>query len=156
MNIRKHRTDHPGRAVDEFAFDEHEWQAQERALLAERNGSTTIGGDDALTAPYRAVSRALRQPPMGALPLDFAANVARQAVAARTAGEERFERVLTQALIALLGLSAGVVSVLYGPQWLRAIGSAVPSGTGPWVGVVAACAGMHWLLGRWQEHHAAH
>ena len=155
MNIRKHHTAHPERAVDEFAFDEREWQAQERALLAERNG-TAIGDDDALAAPYRAVSRALRQPPMEAIPLDFAASVARQAVAARAAGDERFERVLTQALIALLGLSAGVVSVLYGPQWLHAIGSAVPSGAGPWVGVLAACAGMHWLLGRWHEHQAAH
>ena len=155
MNIRKHHTDHPERAVDEVAFDEREWQVQERALQAERNGAAT-GGDDALAAPYRAVSRALRQPPVGRLPLDFAASVARQAVAARAAGEERFERMLTQALIALLGLCAGVVSVLYGPQWLHAIGSAVPSGAGPWVGVLAACAGMHWLLGRWHEHQAAH
>ena len=150
MTIRKQPTDQP-----QPAFDEHEWQAQERAMHDVRNGVATAG-NDALAARYRVVSQALRQPPMPAIPTDFAARVARQAATASAAADERFERVLVQVLVALLGLSAGVLSVLYGSQWLHAIGRAVPSGSGSWMGLLVACGGLHGVLERWRRHRAAH
>ena len=150
MTIRKHPTDQP-----QPAFDEHEWQAQERAMQDVRNSAPTTG-DDALSARYRAVSQALRQPPMAAIPMDFAARVARQAGTMSAAADERFERVLVQVLLALLGLSAGVISVLYGSQWLHAISRAVPSGSGSWMGLLVACGALNWMLERWRRHNAAH
>ncbi len=150
MTIRKHPTDQP-----DPAFDEHEWQAQERAMQDARNSSATAG-NDALAARYRAVSQALRQPPMVPIPMDFAARVARQAATMSAAADERFERVLVQLLIALLGLSVAVISVLYGSQWPHAFGQGVPSGSGPWIGLLLACGGLHWLLERWRRHGAAH
>ena len=150
MTIRKHPTDQP-----HPAFDEHEWQAQERAMQDARNSVATTG-NDALAARYRAVSQALRQPPMAAIPMDFAARVARRAATMSEAADERFERVLVQVLLALLGLSVGVISVLYGSQWLHAIGQAMPSGSGAWMGLLVACGGLHWMLERWLRHIAAH
>lgn len=150
MTIRKHPTDQP-----QPAFDEHEWQAQERAMQDVRNSVSTTG-NDVLSARYRAVSLALRQPPMAAIPMDFAARVARQAGTMSAAADERFERVLVQVLLALLGLSAGVISVLYGSKWLHAISQAVPSGSGSWIGLLVACGGLHWMLERWRRHNAAH
>lgn len=150
MTIRKHPTDQP-----QPAFDEHEWQAQERAMQDVRNSVPTTG-NDALSARYRAVILALRQPPMAAIPMDFAARTARQVGAMSAAANERFERVLMQVLVALLGLSVGVISVLYGSQWPHAISQAVPSGSGSWIGLLVACGGLHCMLERWRRHNAAH
>lgn len=150
MTIRKHPTDQPPPA-----FDEHEWQVQERAMLDARNSVATTG-NDALAARYRAVSQALRQPPMAAIPVDFAARVARQAATRSEAADDRFERVLLQVLVALLGLSVGVISVLYGSQWPHAISQGVPSGSGSWMGLLIACGALHWMLERWRRHGASH
>lgn len=150
MTISEHPTDLPMSAADE-----HEWQAQERAMHDARNSLATTG-NDALAARYRAVSQALRQPPMAAIPMDFAARVARRAATMSEAADERFERVLVQVLVALLGLSVGVISVLYGSQWPHAIGQAVPGGAGSWMGLLVACGGLHWILERWRRHGAAH
>ena len=149
MTIRKPSTDQP-----QPAFDEHEWQAQERAMQDERSGAVTAG-NDALAARYRALSRALRQPSMPAIPMDFAARVAQQAAVARETADGRFERVLMQVLIALLGASVGVIGGLYGSSWLHAIGKVLPSGSGPWIGLLEACGGLHWTLERWQRHRAS-
>ena len=91
---------------------------------------------------------------MASLPLDFAADVARHVQAAQDADVERFERILMQALIAVLGVSAGVICVIHGAQWLPAIEHAMPAGGGTWLSLVAACAGMHWTMERWRERHA--
>lgn len=149
MTIRKQPTDQP-----QASFDEHEWQVQERALQDVRNGVAPTG-NDALAARYRAVSQALRQPPMPAIPMDFAARVARKAATASEAADERFERVLVQVLVALLGLSVGVISVLYGSRWLDAIVQAVPSGAGSWMGLLVACGALHAMLEHWRRHRAA-
>ena len=150
MSIRKHPIDQP-----QPTFDEHEWQAQERAMQDVRNSVVTTG-HDALSARYRAVSQALRRPPMAAIPMDFAVRVARQAATMSAAADERFERVLVQVLVALLGLSVGVISVLYGSQWPHAIGQAIPNGSGSWTGLLVACGGLHWMLEHWRRHSAAH
>ena len=149
MTIRKHSTDQPQPAVDE-----HEWQVQERAMQDERSGAAATG-HDALAARYRALSRTLRQPPMPAIPMDFAARVAQRAAVAGEAADGRFERVLMQVLVALLGVSVGVIGVLYGSSWLHAIGKVVPSGSGPWMGLLVVCGGLYWTLEHWQRHRAS-
>lgn len=158
MNTSNHdpgkRRRDPRAPVLDLAFDEREWQAQERARLAARAG-TAPAADDALAARYRQLSDTLRES-ASAPPADFAASVARHVLAERAAGEERVERWLAQALVAVLGLSGGVVSVLYGRDWLAAIGNALPSGSLSWLVLAAACAGMHWCIERWRGHRAAH
>lgn len=150
MTIRKHNPEHP-----ESAFDEREWQAQERAAQAERSGVPAAGSDDPLVARYRGVSRALRQPLASAPPADFAANLARQVTAAREAKEGRLERISLQVLTALLGLSGGVTCVLYGREWIQAITRSMPEGAMQWTVLVAACAGMHLALEQWRARRVA-
>lgn len=144
MSIRKHSPDLP-----ESVFDEREWQAQERAVQAERLG-VPAGDDDPLAARYRSVSRALRRPLADAPPADFAASVVRQVATRDAAAEGRLERISLQVLTALLGLSGGVTSVLYGREWGQAIIRAMPEGSMQWTALVAACAGLHWAMERWR------
>ena len=148
MTTRKHPTD-----PLQPDFDDHEWQAQERAMHEARDGVATAR-DDALAARYRAISEALRQPPMPGIPPRFAMRVARRAAAAGEAADERFERVLTQVLLAALGVAVVVISVLDGSRWLHALGLAMPSGAGSWLAVLVACVGLHGMLARWQRNRA--
>lgn len=152
MNTRKHDDTAPA-----AGFDEREWQAQERARHGRRegHGDTGDGSDDAMARSYRAIDRALREPLMAAPPADFAAEVVRMAQAQQAVGGERLERWLIQVLVAVLGLSGGVASVLYGREWLQAIGSAVPAGTSSWLGLAMACAGLYWAIERWRGHRDA-
>jgi hypothetical protein len=154
MTRRNPHDDASGRPREPRTVDEREWQAQERAM---RSGpsATPLDADDAqAAASWRAIDRALRAPPLPPLPPDFAADVARRARAAHDAGAERVERFLTHALIAMLGLSAGVICMLYGARWLPALETAMPDGGGTWLALVAACAGMHWTMERWRARHA--
>ena len=48
-------------------IDPREWEAQERALRAERL-KLDAGQGDARTAQYRMIARALRQPPVSPMP----------------------------------------------------------------------------------------
>ena len=149
MNHRNHQTGPSADTGAQQGFDEREWQAQERAM---RDGRDTAADDgDALTARYRMIDQALRDPPLTPLPLDFAASVARQARNAHKAGEERFERILSHVLIAALGVSAVVICVIHGAQWWPAIAASVPSGSGSWLPLIALCIGTHWMLERWRE-----
>jgi hypothetical protein len=97
---------------------EREWQAQERAQLAERNGSQAQDGD-ARIRQYRLISRALREAPAAALPPDFAASLAQRAQAPHaepfTAEPfvSPFERRLLQILVALFGIVTGVCAAAY-------------------------------------------
>ena len=143
---------------DHDAIDEREWQAQERALQAERNGSGP-GIDDPVVARYRVLARALRQPLTDVPPADFAAIVARQVApqAAAEAVDSALERVLTQGLIAALGLSGGVVAVLYGRDWLASIADALPTGAGrQWTLAIALCMGASWALEQWRRQRTQH
>lgn len=139
------------------AIDEREWQAQERALQAERSG-VDAGSDEPLVARYRALARALQRPLPDALPADFAADIARKVarpLAADDATDSALERVLTQGLIAALGLSGGVVAVLYGRDWLASIADALPSGAGgQWALAIALCMGASWALEQWRRQRA--
>jgi hypothetical protein len=147
-------TNHDPRRRD--AIEEREWQAQERALQAERNGAGP-GVDDPLVARYRVLARALRQPLVDAPPADFAAAVARQVapLAAAEAADSVLERVLMQGLIAALGLSGGVVAMLYGRDWLASIAAALPNGAGgQWTWAIALCMGASWVLEQWRRQRA--
>jgi len=101
-----------------------EWQSQERARLAERNGAPADG--DPAVAQYRLIARALRQPPLASLPSGFAARTAACAEGWSHVASERVEAWLERVLIALL-VAAGiaVVAVYYGAP-LRALTFALP------------------------------
>lgn len=146
MSIHRFEPAEPHRP-DEPAFDEREWQLQERALHDERGG--LIAGDDPALADYRLVSRALRTPAPVDLPADFAAQVAACA-AARARAEGRLEQVLTQALLAALGLAGGVVAVQSGGAWLRdCLAWLPPRQLGlalPWGLAVVGCLGLSWSM----------
>lgn len=132
---------------------EREWQAQERALQAERHGLDPAG-DDARQQRYRLLARALRQPPDAALPADFAARVAAQvetAAAAPVPAGRRLESVLLAALVSAFAMSAAVVLVRYGPAWLPAFRTLSPAGDPQalrWLLALVGCLGLSWLLGQ--------
>lgn len=130
---------------------QREWQAQERAVREERLGLPLARGDDAdgaRVAGYRLLARALRHPPLERPPADFAAQVARH-VQAGPAFEERVERWLLRALLAVLALAAVGVAALYGAAWwpaLAAFPQALPAGAGAWASALLACLALSWLL----------
>ena len=134
-------------------LDEHEWQAQERAMREERAG--VAASDDPTLAHYRQVARALRRPPASAPPPDFARRVAASVAAAHAPPDMRLEMLLLRALSGLLGVSAIVAAVLYGGQWRHAFAALLPSlvtGTAlNWALALAACLGLSWSFGRLQR-----
>lgn len=98
--------------------EEREWQAQQRAVECERKGHVHAD-DDALTAGYLPVARALRQPIPMQLPADFAARVAAMAMQRRPVVE--IESALEQRLLLILGIVLGIAAVIvgliYGASW---------------------------------------
>lgn len=123
-----------------------EWDAQERALREERLGVPV--GDDARVAEYRLLARALRHPPLDAVPYDFAAQVARRA-AAGPAFDERLEGWLLRGLVALFAVAAVAVAGAYGGTWWPsgdALGTVLPDGAGTWASAVIACVALSWLM----------
>lgn len=132
--------------------DEREWQAQERALLNERIGADAAE-DDALVARYRSIARALRQPPAGALPSNFAYEVARlAAMQPRPADiDSALEQWLVRALVGTMVLAAVIVTAIYGSDWLGATGALLGSngiGGGGWIAALVACFAMTFGFGR--------
>jgi hypothetical protein len=132
---------------------EREWQAQERARTAERQGLDTAA-TDRHARRYRAIAHALGQPLAEQLPADFArrtASLIDPGVAREAPPETRFERNLTRGLVAAFGLAAGVVIALDGRDWLSAIPLGWLAGTlaNPWLLTLAACLGASGLLGLW-------
>jgi hypothetical protein len=131
--------------------DEREWQAQERALHNERAG-IAMPDDDALGKAYQPIAQALRQPPALALPADFANQVARiaQSRPLQASVDGRFERLLITMLGVALGISAVVMGMTYGADWLRASASLLPQSGGrtsvTWALSLCACMGLSWLI----------
>ncbi len=148
-----------------MTHDEREWQAQERALHNERTG-TDAAADDALVARYRTIARALRQPPPGALPSNFAYEVARLAAMQPRPAEvdSAVEQWLIRALVGALVLAGAVVAAIYGGQWLQATGSLLAEtggvGVGGWIVTLAVCFaityGVDWLRRARRENSASH
>lgn len=129
------------RKRDAAALDEREWQAQEQALRDERLG-LAASGSDAPDAHYRAVARALREPPAASLPPDFARQVAglakAQAPLARDA--TRFERTMLNLLGAALAMSGIVALTMYGGDVLAGMDMRIVR----WGLPLAACVALTW------------
>lgn len=137
---------------------EREWARQEEALRRERAGEPEPRGSaEPAVAEYRLIARALRHPPMEALPDDFASQVATLAQAAAEA-DDRLERLLQRGLTGLLALAAAVVTAMYGQAWWPAIASAVPVASGEggaWIATAVVGAGLMGWAGRYVERLAA-
>ncbi|HTB68343.1 MAG TPA: hypothetical protein VK727_19130 [Steroidobacteraceae bacterium] len=139
--------------------DEHEWQAQERALQAERLGLDATD-DDARLRRYRLLARTLRQPLPATLPLDFASQIAARLTAppaemAPVSG--RFESILLGVLAGLLVVCAAVVLARDGQAWLPAIRATLPAADVQdlrWLLAFVGCLGCSWLL--WQGPRRVH
>lgn len=132
MNIPNHPTDH----------NEAEWQVQERARLAVRDGA-----DDAETGDLR-VARALRQAPAMQLPVDFATQVAGLA-RMQAANNSLLEQRLLRGLSIVFGLSAVATVAWFGRSWPAELAAALPGGSDAvgWSAVAALCALCNWGLG---------
>lgn len=129
---------------------EREWALQERALGAERAGLPVEG--DARSQRYRAVARALREPIVPQLPVDFAKQVAQRALwADGKLFDASFERWFGMGLFVLLALAS-----LWHLDDIVAALAATPSGRvlgNSWVLAAAACVGVSvgmqwWLRGK--------
>ncbi len=130
-------------------FDEREqreWQAQERALRAERAGERSQG--DPAVAQYRLIARALRDPPLAPLPSDFAVRTAARAAGAHAANE-RIDVWLGRALLALLLLAGVVVVLVYSGDSLRELSVSLPERAAlrmqtlaSWGMAIAACVAL--------------
>ena len=136
--------DFEDRDIDRMPIDEREWQAQERALQAER---LHLGDADPRLGSYRAIARALRQPLPHGLPADFARALA--ARLGRAPLDTRVEQALLRGLVTLFGLSGAVVAAMYGQAWLPAILAVLPASSPNamhWLLAVGACVGMSWAF----------
>jgi len=128
-------------------FDEREqreWDAQESALRAERSGQRT--DRDPTVAQYRLIARALRTPPLDALPSDFALRTAIRAQREVRVNDERIEQWIGRGLAVLLLLVGALVLYGYGREVSF---PALPERTSlgiqtiaSWTFVVAACIGL--------------
>lgn len=146
----KHDTDHIP-CFDDPA-EEREWLLQESAMRRERL-HLDDAGDNARSARYRLLTRALRAPSSYDLPPDFAAQVS--AKTALYGPTMALERVLTITLIGVLVLAAIIVTCLYGAAWWPAFKALIPPSTASrWWLVLAGCLGLSWALGRWSRGNA--
>jgi hypothetical protein len=132
---------------------EREWDAQERALRAERAGEREQG--DVEVAEYRLVARALRTPPIDALPADFAARTAARVESQARATSERVEVWLERGLVALLLVAGVVATLVYSRDSLLAFSFSVPERAAlgletvaTWSLAVAACVGLSSIFAR--------
>ncbi len=137
MNISKNR-------LKEFDKpDEREWQAQEQAMRDERLG-IAAAGNDAPDAHYRTIARALREPPMEALPEDFARQVAGLAVVRAPLSRDAtgFERLMLNLLGVALAMSGVVALAMYGNEAIAGVDERIVR----WGLLLAVCAGLSWSV----------
>ena len=139
MNSRR-----PGHDPSHADGTADEWALQERAMRDVRAGAGD-GAEDPDLAAYRRIARALRTPPAGRLPSNFAFQVAQFAARLPRASrlDLRLERWLERSLAAAMALGALVVGGVYGMDWLRTLESTDP-GVAGWVGALAACLLLTW------------
>jgi hypothetical protein len=102
--------------------ERREWDAQEKAVRAERDGAQV--GDDAAVAQYRLIARTLRNPPLDPQPRDFAARTAAYVEARSRVANERVEVWLERALVTLLVLAGAAIVLVYNGERLRDLASA--------------------------------
>jgi hypothetical protein len=127
--------------------EQREWDAQERALRAEREGSAAAG--DADVAQYRLITRALRAPALDALPKDFATQTAARARRQARIANESVEVWLERGLVGLLLVAGAVAIRAYGVDSWLGVSFSVPEGAAlgiqsvlGWSLAVAACVGI--------------
>lgn len=119
-------------------FDDGEWQAQERARKATRDG-TVPSGDEGVDVAYRRIAQALREPPSINLPKDFAADVAKLALP--SASPFRAER---DPELRIAGTLAGILvacCVVVGFLYAGTLVSLLASPLGAWSFSALCCAG---------------
>ena len=148
MNIIRFPDEHapderaPDEHDDAAPIDEREWQAQERALRAER---LHLSGD--ADPGYRRVAAALRNVPPVALPADFARRMAQRVGAATL--DLRVERWLLLACCALLAIAVPVAFALYGRSGVEVAAAVFPSlsqAAPGWLLAVTACVALNGLM----------
>jgi hypothetical protein len=127
--------------------DQREWEAQESGLRAERSGARSAG--NGATSEYKLIARALRMPPIDALPADFAARTAARAERESRVANESVEIWLERGLIALLLLAGAVALRVYGDDSLFGLSFSVPERAAfgvqtvlSWSLAIAACVGL--------------
>lgn len=135
-----------------MSIDEREWQAQEQALRDRRAGVAATDGDG---SDYRLIDAALRRAPPPALPMDFAAAVARQlARQPKPAIDARLEMGLTVVMLLTLAIAGLFYAQQDGRDWLAPISRLVPQLPAMSVRlivIVLACVASSWMLSIWQE-----
>ena len=131
---------------------EREWDAQERALRAERAGTAVTS--DAAVAQYRLVARALRTPSLEALPNEFAAQTAARAAREARLANESVEVWLGRGLVVLLLLAGAIALRVYGSESLFGLSFSVPERAAfgiqsvlSWSLAIAACVGLSSAFG---------
>ncbi|MGV8923299.1 MAG: hypothetical protein ACOH1L_08130 [Thermomonas sp.] len=102
--------------------DEAQWQVQEHARLAVRDGTADADASDLR------VARALRQAPPIDLPVDFVTQVAGLARVQAT-NNSLFEQRLLRGLSVLFGLSALMTVAWYGRSWPADLAAILPGGS---------------------------
>lgn len=127
---------------DRPSLDEHEWQAQERALQAARGRAAN--GSDPTAAHYRIVAEALISLPRSGPPSDFAAAVT-ECIARYDAG---WEGRLSRILLAVLAIASIAMGALYGEQWWRPFRQTLGDDALGWVLAGAGCVMLSWVFGR--------
>jgi hypothetical protein len=118
-----------------------EWQAQEAAMHAAREGRAPT---DAREAAYRRIDDAVRTDDAVGLPADFAERLAAKAgpvPTAATAPENGFEKLLTRLLLAALVVAGFVVALSEGSSWFHADPAAWSFAANPWLLALLACLG---------------
>ena len=129
-----------------------EWQAQEAAMQAAREGRDPTGARE---TAYRRIDDAVRADDVIRLPADFAEQLAAKAgpvPTTATAPETGFEKHLTRLLLAALVLSGLGFTLLQGGSWFHADPAAWSVAGNPWVIALLACLGAsqgaEWLRRR--------
>ena len=125
--------------------------ARGAAAIASRDAAPDI--NDALTARYRHIARALAVPPAPGLDADSPPKSRGLWLRACGAGHRLLARLL-RALLLALALSSAVVVALYGVQWWRASAQLFGTDTLGWTIAVAACAALSWSL-EWMRRRGA-
>jgi hypothetical protein len=137
--------------------DQREWEAQESGLRAERAGAHATG--DAAVSAYRLVARALRTPPLDALPADFAARTAALAVRESRIVNENVEVWLGRGLVALLLLAGAAALRIYADESLFGLSVSLPERAEfgiqtvlSWSLAIAACVGLSSVFAAARKH----
>ena len=136
---------------------QREWDAQERALAAERADSIAFGSKD--LAQYRLIARALRRPPLDALPTDFAAKTAARALREARIANDNVEVWLGRGLVALLLLAGALAISAYGGESWFGMSFTLPERAAfeieivlSWIFAIAACVGLSSVFALARKH----